>query len=75
MVRTACLPIYNVILIFSLFCFNLDKMVDSKHNAENYESLKIRIRTIAKYPEMIRFVPGYHKTKNCINMQLKICSL
>ena len=43
-------------------------MVDSM---DIYKSLSIKIGTIMKTPEMLKFVPDHLTTKKCVSMQLK----
>ena len=48
-------------------------MVDSKHNSDNYENLKINTGAIIKDPEILKFVPDYLKTnKMCKNAVKKL---
>ena len=72
--KTVFLLTYENILIFALaktaFC-SLYKMVDSKNSPDNYKTLKISIGTLIKYPEMIKFVPDYLKTKKVCKRAVK----
>ena len=38
-------------------------MVDSEYSTDDYNSSKIIIEAIMKNPEMLKFVPGFFKTK------------
>ena len=38
-------------------------MVDSEYSMDDYKSTKISIEVIMKNPEMLKFVPDYHKNK------------
>ena len=43
--------------------FSSYKIVDSENSPDNYKTLKICIRTTAKNPEMLKFVPDHLRTK------------
>ena len=53
---------------FLLFCFALDKLVDSEYSMDIYKSVKISIGAVMRSPEILKFVPGHLKTKKCVNM-------
>ena len=46
-------------------------MVNSEYSTDNCKSLKISIGAIIKHPEMLRFVPDCHKTKNMCKNDVK----
>ena len=49
-------------------------MVDSEYSVDIYKSVKIIIRIVMINPEILKLVPDHLKTKNCVKMQLKVCS-
>ena len=49
--------------LFLLFCFSLNKLVDSEYSADNSRSFKISIGAIIINQEMLRFIPDWLKTK------------
>ena len=46
-------------------------MADSEYSVDIYKSVKIIIRTVTINSDILKIVPDYLKTKNCVNMQLK----
>ena len=47
------------------------KIVDNDNSPDNYESLKISIRSIKKNSEMLRFVHDHLKIKNMCQITVK----
>ena len=53
--------------------FYLYKIIDSRSNHNNYNTLKLSIGTIMKNPEMQRCVSDHLKTKKLVKLQLRSC--
>lgn len=57
--------------LFLLFCFSLNKLVDSEYSADNSKSFKISIGAIIIKQEMLRLIPDWLKTKKMYKIAVK----
>ena len=57
--------------VFSLFCFNIYKMIGSEYSTNINMPFKISIGTEIRSPKMLKFLPHHCKTKKSVIMQLK----
>ena len=56
---------------FSLFCFNIYKMIGSEYGTNIHMPFKVSIGTEIRSPKMLKSLPHHCKTKKSVTMQLK----
>ena len=60
-----CFKFQSFKAVFLLFDF------DSKYNTDIYKSVKVSTGTVMRNPEVLKFVPGYLKTKKLCQHAVK----